>query len=650
MSVTAPVDSGVRASIGAWLVRHGERIAVLAFMVAYTAVYWLDRQTPGNGRYGNWWRWHDQKMFRAAAEALGHLHYGPEAHYYPIGYPLLGAPFAALWPEHLFFVPNLLLVTGIAVLLYRFARSWFSKVESGAIVVVAALAARQAMMAALMPPWSTIPTHFLGYLMFWLLLTWKPGLRLVWTLVLLDGLAYLCRPGDAAFLSPVLVAAVLQLPDWGSRVRGALSGMALLSLFPLSGVLLNESVSGAPISAYEARHVATFAFNRFWYTVYATHLDGMPIYRFSPPVILERMPWLVLGLPGLIYAVRSRGWRWAVVGGTLALSWAFYMVYWNMSPVGLYRYVLIHYIAWIFPMAALFTWLTFRRALAGLPWAVALPALLVPALLVWTVRLDETDPVHAHVGPEGEIVLDGPSQDARFDLLAVYGHPADWAAAITRDGVREHRGAGIHYRRDVDEQSAQEGFEILVPRPFQPSEIRFTDPRMVGAELELRRLKWGLGPYPVGLAQRIHGEGWGYDPLARTRTVPASALRTAVGQPGPDGIASTGTAGDLVQGPVLDAPRGAWIATWYGTVRTPTPVRAQVWRTEGGITKLHATRTVLLRPTPGGTGPLASLSFRIGRRNTTVTGTAELRLDVPAQADLTVTRVELRPPVPEGSP
>src|SRR5690606_16115574 len=135
----------------------------------------------------------------------------PEAHHYPYGYPLLGAPFVTLAPNHPFLIPNLMSFVGAGVLLSLLVTRWLGPRESFALVLGVGVLAHHELTLSLVPPWSTIPTHALTYAMIHLALAAPSSIRKVLALSALAGGVFLCRPFDAVLVSPILVGAVLEL-------------------------------------------------------------------------------------------------------------------------------------------------------------------------------------------------------------------------------------------------------------------------------------------------------------------------------------------------------------------------------------------------------------------------------------------------------
>lgn len=590
---------GARAHLAT--VSRSEWVALGLAAVVYLVVYVLHEKTPGNPLPGSWWNWHDQRVFREAAAALARLSLDPASHHYPIGYPLLGAPFVGLMWRHTFLIPNLLMWLGIVTLLYKVARLWLGRTEALLAVPLVVVACQHVLLISLIPPWSTIPTHLLGYGMVWIYLSRTPTLRRVLLLVLLDGLAYLFRPGDAVYLAPLLVVAVLQVPSWRARVVAALSGMAFLALFPATSALLNLLVFESPTSPYEAKHVAGFAPERLLINTYTFFLDGMPIYRSPEPRMVEHMPWLLAVVPGLIWAARKRGpWVWGAMAPVVACL-LLYMAYQNMSPVEVYQFV--HYVAWVFPLLGLFAYLTFRHALPELPARVWAPALLVPVALAWFVRLEEVGQVRAVVAEGGRIVPEEPNA-ALHDLVVLRGLPYTWSTRLERGGRPLRHGLERHYRRNPGLVTTLGGLMVYVADPFRAEELRFTDPMMVGVPVELRSLRWTPTLLPPMVQKLLHGRGWGVDHLGLRLRWDAADLST---RPVEEDAVS-----HMVSSGPLALTEGEYVVEWFGQARSAGKLLFEVWHVKSRRSLARGWVDVV--PSPAEGARLARMTFRVPRQ------------------------------------
>ncbi|MBW2256663.1 MAG: hypothetical protein JRI25_18990, partial [Deltaproteobacteria bacterium] len=417
--------------------------------------------------------------------------------------------------------------------------------------------------------------------------------------------------------------------------------MALLAVFIGADATINQLVVGSPASPYQQAHSVGFTLSRFLVVAYTIFLDGMPVYRSTDPVILERMPWILLALPGMIYAVRTRGWRVAVALGVIALSLLFYTAYWNMSPVGLYEYALIHYFTWAFPLIGLFSYLTVRHAIWKLAPRVVLPTLLLPVALAWCIRLVETEPSWATVDDAGRLTVQDAIPPHGYDLIVIRSLSAHASAWIERDGRPLGRGVDTHYRRTVWRTTDLEGYVVHVARPFQPSEIRLLDKRLAGKKVELRKLHWRLVPVPPMVMKRLTGNRfWGVDSLHETVRTPASDLQTDVGRldPATGVLHTTGRDGILAAGPLIIPTPGKYLVRWFGSVETTGKVIMEAWVNDGSRRIRHD--RILVHPQRAKyVRPVAELTVKIREAFDDL----EFRIRVDEEASLTLHEVEVQP-------
>src|SRR5207248_6796292 len=144
-----------------------------------------------------WFGWWDQGQYLKCTVGLAHGSLTQDTYWYPLGYPALGALFYRLMPQQAFFLPDLLLVSGIVLLFYELARRFVTPAEAVLVLAVFVFSYRGMLSLSLVEPWNTIPTHFLIYAVILLVGFGKPIRRNILLATLCVGLAYLCRPPDA---------------------------------------------------------------------------------------------------------------------------------------------------------------------------------------------------------------------------------------------------------------------------------------------------------------------------------------------------------------------------------------------------------------------------------------------------------------------
>ena len=135
-----------------WLGRGDAPFATLLGIV-YLVIYFGHPAVPRGGTDRSWWDWFDQIRYLNGACALGRLDLDPDAHHYPFGYPLLGAPFCAVSSDHAFLPADLAAFVVAGVLLRALARRFVGPWESTAIVLAIGVLTRIELVKSFVPDW-----------------------------------------------------------------------------------------------------------------------------------------------------------------------------------------------------------------------------------------------------------------------------------------------------------------------------------------------------------------------------------------------------------------------------------------------------------------------------------------------------------------
>lgn len=343
------------ASCDAFCARRGAGWVLLAALaVAYTMGYALHELYPGTGAGAlarGWWTWTDQQRYLVQAQGIARGEIDATTYFYPPGYAALGALFVRWMPAHPFFVPNLALILVAATMWWRLARRWLS--ASGALLVgVVFIGTHRWLIAdSMIVPWNTLVTQA-ALLAGIHVVTAKTGGRAVWWLAGLASASYFVRPADAVAFAPMLVYATWRLPTWRERLMHGIGGAALIVAAWAAVGGLNLAVFGHWRTPYEWTSLKVLGFfgyptshKFFW-----LFLEGLPFFGEVEPGLLWRYPWLFLAVPAAIWWVqRERGAGVAALAAVV-LSGGVYLNYNDMLPSGLYRFTLIHYLAWWFPL------------------------------------------------------------------------------------------------------------------------------------------------------------------------------------------------------------------------------------------------------------------------------------------------------------
>ena len=373
----------------------------LVLAVLYTALYLAHPSLPGNrgDEPLGWWGWFDQSQYIRSARHLGARDLAAGAHWYPLGYALLAAPFTRLMPIHPFFFVDLAALLAAYAGFVSFARLVSVPAPVGVLLFLLTGAASSRIALSWVEPWNS--TASAGAI--WLLLaltaaqlaatddeTPRRRLGRLAAIGLLGTAIVAIRPTDAFI--PVLWVG-------GAALRAVLSGRArwadAAALGAGAGVvaipfaILYLAIYGPQPSEY-MRHSRTlgFAFAELPWKIVILLLQPRPWFP-TGAALAARLPWLVPSFAGMVPAVlAARGatrLALALLASSIGLYWALFFSYIDLLPPGLWRYRNIHYFKWTWPGLGLFAFL-WLRALAGPARKVAIASLAVVFLLM-CVRL-----------------------------------------------------------------------------------------------------------------------------------------------------------------------------------------------------------------------------------------------------------------------
>ncbi|MBV9653113.1 MAG: hypothetical protein JOZ42_00980 [Acetobacteraceae bacterium] len=322
--------------------------------VAYAARYLAHPALPGNEYKLGWWGWFDQSKFLQSAQAFARLDFHPAQHWYPLGYSLLGAPFALRLGSHPFFFIDLaallLALAGFVAVaqLEGFAPLW------GVLIFVLATCGDGFAFNQWVIPWNTTPVAAC----LWLLLavsavildgSFRRTVPARFALGLLAGITPLFRPTEAVLVLPCLAAVLihdLRLGRFAWRNWTVTAGAGLLPVLFYAAIYLR--IYGPHPTDYmlNSRDIG-FTLHDLGWKAYVILVDPQPWF-LDGTGLLKRMPWIALAFAGLMPAL-LRGRLSALLAIMLILHAVLYLSYVDMLPTGLWRYNNVHYWSWAFP-------------------------------------------------------------------------------------------------------------------------------------------------------------------------------------------------------------------------------------------------------------------------------------------------------------
>jgi hypothetical protein len=332
-------------------------------IVLYAGFYLGEPLEPGNNLNpccaAGWITWADQGRYYRSAFALADGNLDPRLHWYPLGYALVAAPFNFL-RSNIFFVVDLLGLLGAYAGFVLFARRVGIAAVTAVILFLLCVCTDAFLFRQWAIPWSTTPSAGLIWGMLAVAAAYLQGQRHPFLLGLLAGALPLFRPADALLgaicLFWVGADAVLRRQlswrDAGLAILGA-----LVLILPYAALHLR--IYGPHATAYmaDSRNVGFTLHNLAW-RAYVLLIEPRQWF-FAGQGIIERIPWLLLGFAGSLYALRGRGLD-ALLSACLTAYCLLFLAYVDLLPTGVWHYSNIHYFKWTLPGFGLLGWLLVR--------------------------------------------------------------------------------------------------------------------------------------------------------------------------------------------------------------------------------------------------------------------------------------------------
>lgn len=412
-------------------------LTTIAFL--YLVGYFTLSATPGNSPYAHplgWWGWFDQGEYLKESFALLQRDFSPNKYFYPPLYPFVGSVFLLWSSGHPFFIVNLVCLLWFAYVFIRVADRFIPR-WCGVLLIFGTLVLNIPIFENYLIPWTTtlsvalLASGFIGLVWIEEILDNKTRKIKDWQVFFVAmclGLIVLTRPADGV-IGGILGFALLigyvftrqratsQVP---SPARFMLLGILGFAIGPALYLIFNNAIYGSYLGNYfqlatgNGFFLADLAekFVSLW-------LDGEVLYGEPNAGLVQRYPWLVISLAGMI---------WALIKGNLLLRalaiatgalFVLYMPYGDLLPNGLWRYLNVHYFKWTFPFLGLFAWILVSDLISGWRkrkgWALPLSLLIfIPGLLL-TLHLSvnstfleadsKTDQPIRFAIPDGEIDL-----------------------------------------------------------------------------------------------------------------------------------------------------------------------------------------------------------------------------------------------------
>ena len=414
----------------AWLIPLGLAGLTLALTAVFLVAHWHYPGLPAAvTETGGWRLWADQSKYLEAARAWYEWDLSAARHWYPPGYPLLGAPFLRITPYDRFLLPDLgcliaslLLCAALARRLFpegRFASLW------GAAAFLVASVGTMPGLKSWLPPWTTTPAAALTFAAFVavLRLAEHPGIRRALLAGCAIGGITLFRPGDAV---PVALAAavalaprLLAMPIRASAGVAAASVLAAAAMAALTVGLIAATSGFGPGTYYAESARFGFEFRLLPLHWVSLVISGQPIFdgvgtdRILPGLhhgLAEAFPWMIPGVGGVAACWLSRGDKrvYVLLATWLAAHLALFLSYRDLHIIGFWLFGNYHYFKVTQPVLLLFALvLAVRLTDRATRWRAALSsAAAIMLMFSWRASLVPV-PTQVEATTSGGIAIPG---------------------------------------------------------------------------------------------------------------------------------------------------------------------------------------------------------------------------------------------------
>lgn len=311
-----------------------------------------------------WLSWFDQSRYFASAVAFGRGDLSVASHWYPLTYSLFAAPLTWITPRDPFVLLDLALylVTWRSFCIIAARLGVGIGLATGSFVLTTLIDA--AVARAWVDPWTTT----LSAALIWVMIDQ--------TLRVIDSDDACIGARDALLLGAVLTAIPLVRPvdalvslaggaivifvllrQAGSSIRvvglGIVGGLGCVAAY----AALHLAIYGAQATPYMIAAAQTgFVWSDLGWKAYVLLIHAKPWFP-ETQAVFERMPWIPIGVAGLIVAAVFGDVGKRRVLGLLALAAlpvsAVMLTYADLQPPGLWRFGNIHYFKWVLPVFAL---------------------------------------------------------------------------------------------------------------------------------------------------------------------------------------------------------------------------------------------------------------------------------------------------------
>ncbi|MAZ18298.1 MAG: hypothetical protein CL535_18480 [Ahrensia sp.] len=341
--------------------RAGLPLFLLLICSILIAVHFLHPSNPLTVNEGIGWNgWWDQRKYLESAAALANGDLSPDAHWYPIGYSLLAAPFVLLLPDDPFVFVN---VIAFAIYGWAFFRL-FQPIISTQYVILAFLIGLSVPVLLEQPfpqtlffwrqfavPWTTVPVAA-SYLFILYAVSKDVSDTGKFTDLFIGSAAALVvvtKPSDVLPLVPAGIAYFFRRIRSKNKWRiGFATAGAIAVLGPALG--LTVAIHGGLNSPYVVSSGQIgLSFSQLPLRAYSMFLDSRTVWREESSLLILQ-PFLVVTIPLFLLWTFRYPSKSLLIAATCIISIVEYLAYNDFTPQNAVRFQLYHYWVWMLPI------------------------------------------------------------------------------------------------------------------------------------------------------------------------------------------------------------------------------------------------------------------------------------------------------------
>jgi len=495
---------------------------LLVVALIYLSVYLRFSSVPGNDPSPpslGWWAWFDQSQYLKAAQAFATQDFLAEHFFYPPLYSALGSLFLIGTSDHPFLVINLICLLWFVYVCIRLSDLYVPRTV-GVFLLFASIIFPKFIFENFVIPWTStlstalLATGILGLVWVQEIKQAKCGYLKNWQVLIVAislGLMVPTRPVDAIVGIVIGCGFILSY----LRMQGASTerpvrtpqflGLTLLGALvgPTIFIGFNLGVHGAPLGNYlQVAGSHGFLIADLPEKFYSIWLNAQPLYGEVRAGLVQRYPWLLLALAGLVWALLRGDFLLRTLGVAMMVFFILYLPYGDLLPTGMWRYLNIHYFKWTFPILALFAAILLKRFAQGVrmrsSWQLPIALLTIVPLLLLSLQMKiMTGPLLVMQEASPSLKFDLPTQ--AIDFMDIKGLTGQFTSIYFGTHTLKVDSEPLKLYRDFRLLEHGGDIRLLFIRPVKGRQLELLPDRRLQLHDEQLNAQWGRYHFTLGL-------------------------------------------------------------------------------------------------------------------------------------------------------